>query len=181
MNSRKIISTFRTELYVQMALVLLLSGAGAWYVVAAFGGRLGVWAYVLAAVILLTGVALLAWAYLKPLYRLEMDAQGIRRRHVLGGAEQYYPLDGLESIETGVHQIENANGPLTEAVPEMSLRFKGGRSFDISPRIYGNFFDLGMFVVQQYNRRIDDKIEELARYLLIKKLANHGKQREQNT
>ncbi len=177
MNSGKIISKFRSGLFVQMGAIIVLGTVGAWYVKELLAPGIGALAYAVVFGMISVVLALLWWGFIKPMYRLEMDQTQIRRRHILTGEENRYEMQSLKSIETGVHQIENANGPLTEPVPEIYLEFNDGRSLELSPRIYDNFYEMAMFVARVHHRNTERKLEQLAEYLLLKKLMENGKQK----
>jgi len=180
-TQHKLISQFRIGLLVQMLAVPLLLAGGIWYLTDVFHDRLGRMVYWVAGLMALFGLWLMWEAFFRKMYRLEIRSDGIRRTHFLTKRDEFYPIENLERIDTGVHQISNANGPLTEPVPELTLVFHDGKSFDISPRIYENFYDIGLYVARLHNQITDKKLELLAEQMIKQKLREYEQRKQQKS
>ncbi len=154
------------------AIVLLLLG-GTVYLILSMQKSLGYWVYGIVLLLWLLALTLIWTGMLKHLYRLEVSEQGIKSRHILGGKEQFYPLDRLQNIDIDTEQISNANGPLTEPFTELYLDFGQHGTLYLSPRIYQNFYELALFTVRLYNEQSDKRLEEMARKLLLQKLLEY--------
>gem|GEM_PF-3353355 len=123
------------------------------------------------------------WTYKKLfldfLTEFEVFPEGIKVKHILHKKSVFIPYDEIENIQFGTFQIENLNGPLTETIPEMTIRLKNNDELYISSNIYGNFFSLAKVIIQSYNEfHVNKKIDETARTIYKNITGNEYKSKQ---
>ena len=159
-------SRFRNEFFMQItALVLLVAGGVLYLLLSDIAYPFG---WLLAIVIAVVGLVFLYVVFLKKMVQIDVDEKGVRFRNLLSGKEKTVAYEDLKKIDTGMFQIENMNGPLTEGVPEVFLYDKEGNEYYISPSLYANFYDLVRAILDGHNRMTDKKLDILARAIFEK-------------
>ncbi len=116
--------------------------------------------------LLIFGMLTLYYLFLQYLIEIRIDEQGIYFNNLMKNRQTYISFDEIKKIDMDAFQIENLNGPLTEAVPEVIIHTENKGNFLISPGIYANFHLLVFKLLQAYRREQDKKIDELARKIV---------------
>jgi len=164
-----------------MQIILTVAGAIAGVVYFAYAGPFYRFRLPLAVLMGIIGIAVVYFFFFNNLRKIKIDSEGIEFRHIVTGKQDYVAFDDIEKIDMDAFQIENANGPLTEPVPEVEIKTFDAGSYFILSNVYANFYPMVKEILAGYNRATDKKIDAIARRIFDNYLKNirygQGKQK----
>jgi hypothetical protein len=172
-EQNKLHSEFRTGYVIQILITVVGFTAGSIYVLVS--DMFGKYDVIISIFLIIFGTVSLYFLFLRYLIKISVDDKAIHFKHLMTRKETHIPFDKIRKIDIDTFQIENVNGPLTEAIPEINIVTDNNSTFFISPGIYGNFHQLVLTILQKYNSIQDERIEKLARQLVKLYLTKYGK------
>jgi len=167
---------FRTGYMIQIGITLAGFLAGALYFL--FSDEFKHYGKYISIFLIIFGLLSVYYLFLQYLIKINVDDRGIHFKHIMKNRQTYIPYEQIKKIHLDTFQIENLNGPLTEAIPEVNIETSDNQNFIISSGIYANFHHLILKILENYNRLQDQRIEELAKKILTLHLKNHERRKK---